>query len=115
MRLFATGLFLLCAAPLFAQSFDIKTVDPETFRAIAFKITDAQRPDIDGNLTDEAWSLAPAQGNFIQREPSFGAPSSEKTEFRVLYDDKALYIGVWVWDSNPDGIMGSEMKRDAGL
>jgi hypothetical protein len=95
--------------------FDIKTVDPETFRAIAFKITEAQRPDIDGKLTDEAWSLAPAQGSFVQREPSYGAPSSEKTEFRVLYDDKTLYIGVWVWDSEPGGIMGSEMKRDAGL
>jgi hypothetical protein len=102
-------------SPVLAQSFDIRTVDPETFRAIAFKITDAQRPDIDGRLTEEAWTLAPAQGNFIQREPSYGAPATEKTEFRVLYDDKTLYIGVWVWDSNPAGIMGSEMKRDAGL
>jgi len=107
---------LTCAGHAFAQaSFDIKTVDPETFRAIAFKITEAQRPDIDGRLNEEAWALAPVQGNFVQREPSYGAPSSEKTEFRVLYDDKMLYIGVWVWDSDPDGIMGSEMKRDAGL
>jgi hypothetical protein len=82
---------------------------------MALKITAAQRPDIDGRLTEAAWSLAPAQGNFIQREPSFGAPASEKTEFRVLYDDKTLYIGVWVWDRDADGIMGSEMKRDAGL
>ena len=105
----------ICAAHASAQTFDIKTVDPETFRAIAYKITEAQRPDIDGKLNDEAWSLAPAQGNFVQREPSFGAPSSEKTEFRILYDDKSLYIGVWVWDSDASGIMGSEMKRDAGL
>jgi Domain of unknown function (DUF5916)/Carbohydrate family 9 binding domain-like len=101
--------------PPAAPDFDIRNVDPETFRAIAFKITGAERPDIDGRLTDEVWSLAPAQGNFIQREPSYGAPSSEQTEFRILYDDKALYIGVWVWDSDPAGIMGSEMKRDAGL
>jgi hypothetical protein len=102
----------------FAQArpaFDIKTIDPETFRAIAFRITAEQRPAIDGKLTDEAWALAPVQGNFVQREPDFGTPSSEKTEFRVLYDDKSLYIGVWVWDSDPSGIMGSEMKRDAGL
>ena len=109
----------LAVSPVFAQEdvppFDVKTVDPETFRAIAFKITGAQRPDIDGRLTEEAWALAPAQGNFIQREPRFGAPSTEKTEFRILYDDRALYIGVWVWDSDPAGIMGSEMKRDAGL
>ncbi|HEX8030931.1 MAG TPA: DUF5916 domain-containing protein [Vicinamibacterales bacterium] len=115
MRLFVTVFFLLSSSPVFAQSFDIKTVDPETFRAIAFKITDTQRPDIDGQLNEEAWSLAPVQGNFIQREPDYGSPSSQKTEFRVLYDDKTLYIGVWVWDTDPAGIMGSEMKRDAGL
>src|SRR4029079_4353680 len=96
-------------------AFDINTVDPETFRAIAFKITEAQRPAIDGKLTEEAWSLAPAQAQFVQREPDYGQPSSENTEFRILYDDKTLYIGVWVWDSDPSGIMGSEMKRDAGL
>lgn len=117
--------FLLCAlsvlpAAALAQAgppsgFDIKTVDPETFRAMAFRITDAQRPTIDGRLTEEAWALAPAQGNFVQREPQYGAPASEKTEFRILYDERALYIGVWVWDSDPEGIMGSEMKRDAGL
>ena len=98
-----------------AQSFDITTIDPEGFRALAVEITDAQRPAIDGRLTDEAWALAPAQGNFVQREPAYGAPSTEKTEFRILYDAKTLYIGVWVWDSEPSGIMGSEMKRDAGL
>lgn len=112
----------LCALPAAAQdrpapdpAFDINTVDPETFRAIAFRITDAQRPNIDGKLTDEAWSLAPVQGQFVQREPDYGKPSSENTEFRILYDDKTLYIGVWVWDRDPAGIMGSEMKRDAGL
>ena len=117
VRQFLVGIAALavCAAPAAAQSFDIKTIDPESFRAIAVKITDAQRPAIDGRLTDEAWALAPAQGNFVQREPSYGAASTEKTEFRILYDDKTLYIGVWVWDSDPSAIMGSEMKRDAGL
>ena len=39
------------ASAAFAQNgFDIKTIDPENFRAIAFKITDAQKPDIDGRL-----------------------------------------------------------------
>ena len=103
-------------APVSAQSvFDITTIDPETFRAIAFRLSEGQAPKIDGRLTDEAWALAPAQGSFIQREPHYGEPSTEKTEFRVLYDDKTLYIGVWVFDRNPAGIMGSEMKRDAGL
>lgn len=112
----ACAIVAISAANATAQAaFDIKTVDPETFRAIAHKITSAQRPDIDGRLTDDAWSQAPVQGNFIQREPHFGAPSTEKTEFRILYDERALYIGVWVFESDPAAIMGSEMKRDAGL
>ena len=114
------GLVMLALAGMVSAAsaqtaFDITTIDPESFRAIAVKITDAQRPAIDGRLTDEAWALAPSQGNFVQREPSYGAASTEKTEFRILYDDKTLYIGVWVWDSDPSAIMGSEMKRDAGL
>ncbi len=107
---------VICGSDAWAQSaFDIKTIDPETFRAIAVKIAEGQQPRIDGVLSDEAWALAPVQGNFVQREPDYGQASSEKTEFRVLYDEKTIYFGVWVWDDDPAGIMGSEMKRDAGL
>ena len=108
------GVMLLAASPAPAQTpFDIKLIDPETFRATALRLTEGQQPSIDGRLTEEAWALAPAQGNFIQREPSFGKPASEQTEFRILYDERTLYIGVWVFDSSPAGIMGSEMKRDS--
>ncbi|MGE3489011.1 MAG: DUF5916 domain-containing protein [Vicinamibacterales bacterium] len=86
-----------------------------SYRAVAIRVADGQQPRIDGKLTDEAWRLAPAHGNFVQREPDYGQPSSEKTEFRVLYDDTTLYLGVWVWDSDASGIMGSELKRDSGL
>ena len=118
VRVFVCVICVICGpdASALAQSvFDIKTIDPETFRAIAFKLADGQQPKIDGQLTDEAWALAPAQGNFVQREPEYGKPSSEKTEFRVLYDDKTLYLGVWAWDDDAARIMASEMKRDAGL
>jgi len=69
----------------------------------------------DGQLDEAIWATAPLQGNFIQREPRFGARASEKTEFRILYDDRNIYIAVWAWDSDPEGIPGSELKRDSGL
>ena len=110
------GVTVFAALPALAQApFDIKLIDPETFRATALRLSEGQQPSIDGRLTEEAWALAPSQGNFVQREPSFGKPASEQTEFKILYDDRTLYIGVWVFDSSPAGIMGSEMKRDAGL
>ena len=117
-RLLICVICVICGpdGSVWAQSaFDIKAIDPETFRAMAVRIADGQQPSIDGKLTDEAWSLAPVQGNFVQREPDYGQASTEKTEFRVLYDDKTLYLGVWVWDSDAAGILASEMKRDAGL
>jgi hypothetical protein len=106
---------LSCAATATAQSFDISRIDPETFRVVAVRLQDGQAPRIDGRLDDEAWSLGEAQGNFVQREPQFGAPSTEKTEFKILYDDRKIYFGVWLWDSDPAGIIGNEMKRDSGL
>jgi hypothetical protein len=96
-------------------AFDIRTIDPESFRALAIRVPEGEAPRIDGRLDDPIWDRAPVHGNFIQREPSFGAPSTENTEFRVLYDERNLYFGVWVWDGQPDGILGSEMKRDSGL
>lgn len=106
---------LSCAATAAAQSFDISRIDPETFRVVAVRLPEGQAPRIDGRLDDEVWTLGEAQGNFVQREPQFGAPSTERTEFKILYDDRKIYFGVWLWDSDPAGIIGNEMKRDSGL
>jgi hypothetical protein len=110
--LFVTLWFASSAA---AQTFDITKIDPETFRAMAVRIPPGQTPRIDGRLDEEIWTRGPASGNFVQREPDYGAVSTEKTEFRILYDDRKIYFGVWLWDSDPAGIMGNEMKRDSGL
>lgn len=104
------------SAPTTADAaFDIRLINPETFQALAVRVPDGLRPSIDGRLDDEVWGLAPVQGNFVQREPDFGQPATERTEFRVLYDDTYIYFGVWIWESDPAGIIGNEMKRDSGL
>ena len=94
---------------------DITKIDHETFSAIAARLPAGRAPKIDGQLTDAEWQLAPVQSRFIQREPQFGWASTERTEFRILYDDRTLYFGIWAYDDDPDGIIASEMKRDAGL
>jgi len=49
-------------------------------------------PVIDGRLDDRAWALAPATRAFTQKFPLEGAPPTEETTLRVLYDDEALYV-----------------------
>ena len=71
-----------------------------------------QPPVIDGVLDDDTWQKAPAAGDFMQYEPKEGVPMTERTEFRVLYDSRALYIGIWCYDSEPNKILARTMSRD---
>ncbi len=71
-----------------------------------------QPPMIDGMLDEAAWQQAPVAGDFVQQDPDDGEPITERTEFRVLYDDNALYIGVWCYDSEPHKIIARSMTRD---
>ncbi|HGY55177.1 MAG TPA: hypothetical protein ENK44_05740 [Caldithrix abyssi] len=68
--------------------------------------------EIDGNLDEPQWNKAIKISNFTQRELEEGKPVTEDTRVAILYDDRNLYIGVWCYDSNPDGIIARKMKRD---
>ena len=75
-------------------------------------ITQASRttapPVIDGRLDDEVWSTLDPLSGFTQREPSEGRPVSQRTEIRILQDDAALYIGAWLFDDEPEGIVDDQ-------
>lgn len=70
---------------------------------------------IDGRLTDAEWSASTPITGFLQHEPLEGEPASERTEVRVLYDEEALYLGAWLFDSSPGEIVVGETRRDASL
>lgn len=54
----------------------------------------ATPPTLDGRLDDAVWARAKVHGDFVQHFPHHGAPPSEPTRVRILYDDEALYFGV---------------------
>ena len=70
---------------------------------------------IDGRLDEPVWSQADAATNFRMQEPTEGAPASERTEVRVLFDDKNFYVGIHAFDSEPARINSRELVRDAGF
>ncbi|CAN5169771.1 hypothetical protein BH23GEM2_BH23GEM2_03670 [soil metagenome] len=70
---------------------------------------------IDGSLDEAAWAAARPISGFIQTDPDEGQPATEDTEVRVLYDDHALYIGMRLFDSEPDKIRARLGRRDEGL
>jgi len=62
----------------------------------AVRTEDAIR--IDGVLDEAAWAAVPVFDQFFQVDPEEGAPASELTEARILYDTEAIYIGVRLHD-----------------
>ncbi len=69
-------------------------------------------PEIDGHLDDPAWQQAQPITEFTQSQPNEGAPSTERTEVRVLYDAEYLYISAMMWDSQPDQMVATVLRRD---
>ncbi|HEV7389339.1 MAG TPA: DUF5916 domain-containing protein [Gemmatimonadaceae bacterium] len=68
---------------------------------------------VDGKLDEAAWSRATPITEFRQQQPREGAPASERTEVRVLYDERALYIGARMYDSlGKRGIIAPVSRRD---
>ena len=50
--------------------------------------------------------------DFVQQEPHEGEPATEKTEVWVFFDDRNIYVGGRMWDSQPHRITANEMRRD---
>src|SRR5260221_8792 len=68
---------------------------------------------VDGRLDEPAWHEATALGDFLQRDPNQGEPATEPTDLRLLFDDRALYVGARLRDDAADRIVRQLSRRDA--
>ncbi|MCX6639627.1 MAG: DUF5916 domain-containing protein [bacterium] len=96
---------LICIAflvyPVWAQQDSVRTI----------RSVPTNSPVIDGILEAE-WQQAPAATDFIQRDPTEGAPASQKTEVRVMNSPTALYFGIRCHETDPSKIASVLTKRD---
>ncbi len=67
---------------------------------------------IDGLLDEPAWTQAQPIDDFSQNRPNTGYPATERTVVRIVYDDRYMYVGATLDDSQPNGIVARSMKRD---
>ena len=82
-----------------------------TAKAINAVRTD-EPPVIDGLVNDPVWQKAPAVLDFTQFDPDEGALPTEQTAVKILYDDRALYVGVICYDARPDLVVHQLTRRD---
>ncbi len=67
---------------------------------------------LDGIPSEEAWNEVEWGGNFTQWQPNEGKAPSQQTNFKILYDEKFLYIAYRCYDLAPDSIVKRMSRRD---
>lgn len=67
--------------------------------------------DLDGDPDKPVWaSIEPHRGWVMIPTP--GADPSERTEFRVAHDGRSLYFSCRAYDTHPEQIQASSLRRD---
>ena len=88
LRLHCTIVLLLCPFEIsggnntFAENRNIQVVANPT----------TTPPKIDGRMDDSVWEIGVPIDELFQRDPIEGAPASERTVVRILFDKHSLYI-----------------------
>ena len=65
----------------------------------------------DGRADEAAWAAIEPLPVYMHM-PTFGAPPTERTEFRMAYDAEYLYFSCQAYDSDVDGIRMYSFQRD---
>ena len=91
---------------LYAQN-DVPARKPYT----ALRLT-TEPPRINGVLDDSCWQEGVWAGGFTQVSPYEGKPASQLTEFKILYDNKFVYVAIRCHDTEPEKIEIRKAPRD---
>ena len=71
-------------------------------------------PKVDGVIEVQEWGKYQSAGEFISYYPISGAKMLKgfKTEWKAIYDNKAIYFAITMLDPSADSIMTQLCKRD---
>src|SRR3954463_13001930 len=98
-----------------SATLNLRNTDPAARRATATAAS-AMRvqvaPVLDGKTDDPAWESAQIIDQFLEYEPNEGRESRFRTEVRVTYDDKNLFVMARMYDPAPDSIISLLSRRD---
>jgi len=81
----------------------------------AIALTAEERIQLDGVMDEPVWQRAEPATEFVQMEPINGQPATERTEVRIVYTPERLYLGVICFDSDANGVIGFQRRRDEFL
>ena len=78
----------------------------------ALPLLAGERITLDGRLDHPAWQRAPRFEGFVEKLPHAGGAPAERTGVQVLFDERALYVGVSAYDQRPQDIRDALVRHD---
>lgn len=111
------GMFLRTSLPilLFILGSVTSLYGQDSLRQLR-KVTTAVRitgqVKVDGVLDEAVWQGVPVAMDFTEVEPVENIPAKQRTEVKVIYDNEAVYIGAYCYDTHPDSILTALSLRD---
>jgi hypothetical protein len=107
----------IAAGPAEARQHDPATSAPPQVRDSSSTVWAARVASplrIDGQLDEALYREAIPFSDFVQIEPTAGAPAAERTELWIGFDGEHVYVAFRVWDTRMDRLVATEMRRDNG-
>ncbi|MBC8112075.1 MAG: hypothetical protein H7Y04_13535, partial [Verrucomicrobia bacterium] len=105
-----TPLLILGSLLIFAQNEKKEQTPIEKKKYVTQKLDIPIK--LDGVLDDKAWEAVEWGGDFITYQPNEGKAPHQPTNFKILYDDKFLYVGYRCHDVSPDSVIKRMSRRD---
>ena len=112
-QFFAKLVLVLIAPPMlvsvsFGQSIETSSKSIEIVRLTV-------APDIDGVIGESEWADATTVVDLHEVEPVEFSVPSERTVWYIAYDEKALYVAAYAYDSDPDAIVAQTLREGGNL
>lgn len=109
----AINLFL-CFLVAFCSTIKAQEISSQSPKRIytTTNIGENTPPVIDGKLDDAVWDTVEWSKEFIELSPDENTPPSQRTRFKILYDDRFLYVGIRAYDTAVDSIAKRLGRRD---
>jgi hypothetical protein len=98
---FLFALLITLCLPAWSSDSEEAQLTPKTYEIR--KLADGESIKLDGQLSEPAWLKAEIARDFLQQVPDEGKLATQKTEVRLLYDEKNLYVAYQCWQQDKMG------------
>ncbi|MBK9981933.1 MAG: carbohydrate binding family 9 domain-containing protein [Saprospiraceae bacterium] len=114
-NLFFYLLLMSTSQTLFAQdAFANENITSAGIERRQYQTTSIGDEDIslDGIPNEIAWQKVDWASSFVQHEPDNGGKPAQQTSFKILQNNKYLYLAYRAFDTSPDSIVERLSRRD---